>query len=78
MSLQSYPIFSTLWIVVHQAPLSSGFSRQEYWSGMSFPSPGDLPDTGIKPTSSAWQMDSLPLSHEGSPTSSFTTAHKSL
>ena len=37
--------------VAHQAPLSMGFSRQEYWSWLSFPTPGDLPDTGIKPTS---------------------------
>ena len=44
-------LFSTLWAVVHQAPLSMGFSRQEYWSGLPFPSPGDLPDPGIKPTS---------------------------
>ena len=42
-----------------------GFFRQEYWSGLPFPSPGDLPDPGIKPTSSALQADSLPLSHLG-------------
>ena len=44
-------LFVTLWTVAHQAPLSMGFSRQEYWSGLPFPSPGDLPDPGIKPTS---------------------------
>ena len=44
-----------------------GFSRQEYWSGLPFPSPGDLPDPGIKLTSPALQGDSLPLSHLGSP-----------
>ena len=47
-----------------------GFPRQEYWSGWPFPAPGDLPDPGIEPTSpvsSALQMDSLPLRHEGSP-----------
>ena len=49
----------------HQAPLSVGFSRQEYWSGLPFPSPGDLPDPGTDPQSSALQADSLPLSHEG-------------
>ena len=38
----------TLWTVAHQAPLSMGFSRQEYWGGLLFPSPGDLPDPGIK------------------------------
>ena len=41
------------WTVAHQAPLSMGFSRQEYWSGFSFPPPGDLPDPGIKPLSLA-------------------------
>ena len=46
--------FGTLWIVARQAPLSMEFSRQEYWSGLSFPSPGDLPDPGIKPASPAW------------------------
>ena len=44
-----------------------GFSRQEYWSGLPFPSPGDLPDPGIEPVSPALQADSLPLSHQGSP-----------
>ena len=48
-------------------PLSMGFSRQEYWSELPFPSPGDLPNSGIKLTSPAWQADSLPLSHLGSP-----------
>ena len=52
--------------MAHQAPLSMGFPRQEYWSGLPFPSPGDLPDSGIKPASPAWQADSLPLSHQGS------------
>ena len=51
-----------------QAPLSMGFSRQEYWSGLLYPSPGDLPDPRIKPTSPALQADSLPLSHWGSHT----------
>ena len=43
--------FATLWIVAHQSPLSMGFSRQEYWSGLPCSPPGDLPDPGIKPTS---------------------------
>ena len=47
------------WTVAHQAPLSMGFSRQEYWSGLPFPSPEDLPDPGIKPGSPALQADSL-------------------
>ena len=46
--------------VARQAPLSMGFSRQEYWSGWPFPSPGDLPHPGIKPRSPALQADSLP------------------
>ena len=49
-SLQSC-LTVTLWTVARQAPLSVGFSRQEYWSGLSFPSPGDLPDPGIEPAS---------------------------
>ena len=47
------------WTVAHQAPLSMGYSTQEYWSEMSFPSPGDLPDPGIKPESLELQADSL-------------------
>ena len=48
-----------------QAPLSMGFSRQEDWSGLPFPSPGDLPDPGIKPASPALQADSLPSEPPG-------------
>ena len=55
------------WTVVLQAPLSMVFPRQEYWSGLPLPSPGDLPDPGIKLMSSALQVGSLPLSHQGSP-----------
>ena len=44
-----------------------GFSRQDYWSGLPFSSPGNLPNPGIKPVSPALQVDSLPLSHQGSP-----------
>ena len=43
-------LFATPWTVAHQAPPSLGFSRQEYWSGLPFPSPGDLPHPGIEPT----------------------------
>ena len=63
-------VIATPWTVVPQAPLSMGFSRQEYWSGLPFPSPGDLPDPGIKsasPADPALQADFLPLSHQGSP-----------
>ncbi|CAI9153792.1 unnamed protein product [Rangifer tarandus platyrhynchus] len=44
-------LFAALWTVAHQAPLFLGFSRQEYWSGLPFPPPGDLPNPGIKPRS---------------------------
>ena len=54
------PDFATLWTVAHQAPLSMGFSRQEYWSGLPFPLPGDLPDPEIKSGSPALEADSLP------------------
>ena len=57
---QLCPTLVTPWTVARQAPLSVGFSRQEYWSGLPFPSPGDLPDPGIKPRSPALQADSLP------------------
>ena len=50
----------TTWTVAHQAPLSMGFSRQEYWSGLPVPSPGDLPNPGIEPRSPALQAGSLP------------------
>ena len=50
----------TPWTVAYQAPLSMGFSRQEYWSGLPFPSPGDLSDPGTEPRSSTLQADALP------------------
>ena len=56
-------LFVTPWIVALQAPLSVGFSWQEYWSGLPFPPPGDIPDPGIEPVSPAVQVDSLLLSH---------------
>ena len=63
-------LFATPWtIAVHQAPLSTGFSRQEYWSGLPFSSLGGLPDPGTEPTSPAslaLQVVSLPLSYLGS------------
>ena len=57
-------LFETSWTITRQTPLSMGFSRQEYWSGLSFPSPGDLPDPGIEilsPAAPALQVDSLQL-----------------
>ena len=56
------------WTVAYQAPLSMEFSRQEYWSGLPFPSPGDLPDPGIEPRSPALQADSLLSELPGKPT----------
>ena len=61
--------FATPLTVAHQSPLSMGFLRQEYWIGLQFPSPGDLPNPGIKLISPGLQADSLPLSHQGSPIS---------
>ena len=58
-SLSHVRLFVTPWTVAHQTPLSVGFSRQEYWSGLPFPSPGDLLDPRIKPRSPALQADSL-------------------
>ena len=52
-SLSRVRLFGTSWTVAYQAPPSMGFFRQEYWSGLPFPSPGDLPDSGIEPGSSA-------------------------
>ena len=56
---QSCPTLCDPWTVAHQAPLSLGFSRQEYWSGLPFPSPGDLPDPGIELRSPTLQADAL-------------------
>ena len=63
---QSCPTLYDPWTVAHQAPLSMGFSRQEYWSGLPFPPPWDLPDPGIEPRSPALQADSLPSEPPGS------------
>ena len=56
-------IFVTQWTVTHLAPLSQGFTKQEYWGGLPFPSQGDLPDLGIGPVSPAMGADSLSLHH---------------
>ena len=58
-SLSRVRLFATPWTVAYQAPPSIGFSRQECWSGLPFPSSGDLPDPGIKPGSAALQADTL-------------------
>ena len=60
-------LFATPWTVAYQAPLSMGFSRQECWSGLPLPSPGYLPDPGIKPGSLTFQADTLPSEPPGKP-----------
>ena len=66
-SLSRVRLFATPWTVAYQAPPSMGFSRQEYWSGLPFPSPGDLPNPGIEPGSPALQADALPSEPPGKP-----------
>ena len=65
-SLSRVQLFGVPWTVAHQAPLSMGLRRHEYWSGLPFPSPGDHPNPGIKPGSPALQADALRLSYQGS------------
>ena len=60
-------LFENIWTVAYRAPPPMGFSRQECWSGLPFPSPGDLPDPGIKPGSPALQADVLPSEPPGKP-----------
>ena len=60
-------LFATPWTVAHPAPPPMGFSRQEYWSGLPFPSPGNLPDPGIKPRSPTLQADALTSELPGKP-----------
>ena len=66
-SLSCVQLFATPWTVAYQAPPSMGFSKQECWSGLPFPSPGDLPNPGIEPRSPALQADSLPAEPPGKP-----------
>ena len=69
-SLSCVRLFGTPWTVAYQAPPSMEFSKQEYWNGLPFPSPGDLPNPGIKPPSLSllyWQAGSLPLVPSGKP-----------
>ena len=75
-SLSHVQLFATLWTVACQAPLSTGFWGQEYWSGLSFSPSGDLPSPGIESMSLCllhWQVDSLPLSQLESSTTSLRT-----
>ena len=62
---QLCPALVTPWTAALQAPLTMGFSMQEYWKGLSFPSPGDLPNPGTESKSPAWQADSLPSEPPG-------------
>ena len=71
-SLSHVRLFATLWTVAYQASPSMGFSRQEYWSGLPFPSPGDLPDPGIEPRSPALETDALTSEPPGKPLCPFT------
>ena len=64
-SLSRVQLFGTPWTVAYQAPPSMGFSRQECWSGLPFPSPRDLPNPGIEPESTALQADALPSEPPG-------------
>ena len=66
-SLNGVQLFEILWTVAYQAHSSMGFSRQEHWSGWSVPSPGDLPNPGIKQGSLALQADALPFEPPGKP-----------
>ena len=70
-SLSCVRLFATPWTVAYQAPPSMGFSRQECWSGLPFPSPGDLPNPGIERGSPALQADALP----SEPSSAITTSN---
>ena len=67
MLLSCIQLFAIPWTVAHQASLSIRFSKQEYWSGLPFPSPGDLPNPGIEPGSPRYRQMLYHLSHQGSP-----------
>ena len=66
-SLSRVQLFATPWTVTYQASPSMGFSRQEYWSGLPFPSPGDVPDPGIEPGSPPLEVDALTSEPPGKP-----------
>ena len=66
-SLSHVRLFATPWAVAYQASPSMGFSRQEYWSGLPFPSPGNLPDPGFEPRSPVLQADALSFEPPGKP-----------
>ena len=74
--VKSCPTLATSWTLACQIPLSLEISRQEYWSELPFPSPGDLPDPGIEPWSPALQADSLPTELRGKPYMGYTYTQK--
>ena len=71
-------LFATRWTVAHQAPPSMGFSRKEYWSGLPFPSPGNLPAPRIEPRSPALQADTLTSEPPGQPSPSLKATTKAV
>ena len=73
-SLSCVRLFATLWSIAHQAPLSMGFSRQEYWSGLPFSSPGHLPNPGIEPRSPTLQTSALTSEPPGKPNTESETS----
>ena len=77
-SLSRARLFATPWTVAYQAPPSMGFSRQEYWSGLPFPSPGYLPNPGIEPRSPTFQVDALTSEPPGKPKNNVWDLSKSL
>ena len=74
LSLSCVQLFVTPWTVACQVPMSMEFSRQDYWSGLPFPSPGNLPDLRTVPSSPVWQSDSLPSEKPGEPAVTWETA----
>ena len=75
--LSNVQLFVTPWTLAHQAPLSTEFSRQESWSRLPLPTPGDLPTQGLNLLLLHWQVDSLPLSYLGSPPTPYCSQMKS-
>ena len=75
-SLSQVQLFVTPWTIAYQAPLLMGFSRQEYWSGLPFPSPGYLPNTGIEPGFPALQTDAEGILNMAIPYSGMHCNHK--
>ena len=74
-SLSHVQLFATPWTIAYQAPPSMGFSRQEYWSGLPFPSPGDVPNPRIELGSPAFQADALTSEPTGQQSYGFSSSH---